>query len=155
MAYQRILVAIDLSEEAEEVIAAAKEQVRLADIADPSNGVELHFINVIKPLKHTHGGLDIGAVSATANLDQLLLERATEIVGRWANDTGLQPEHVHIKTGQPATEIRAAAEAIQADLIVIGTHGRHGLGLLLGATANGVLHGVHCDVLTVRIHNEV
>jgi len=34
----------------------------------------------------------------------------------------------------------------------MGTHGRHGLGLLLGSTASGVLHGVDCDVLAVRVN---
>ena len=37
------------------------------------------------------------------------------------------------------------------DLIVVGTHGRHGLSLVFGSTANGVLHGCCCDVLAVRI----
>ena len=35
--------------------------------------------------------------------------------------------------------------------IAIGGHGRHGLALLLGSTANAVLHGATCDVLAVRI----
>ena len=38
-----------------------------------------------------------------------------------------------------------------ARLIVVGSHGRHGLALLLGSTANGVLHHAKCDVLAVRI----
>ena len=37
------------------------------------------------------------------------------------------------------------------DLIVVGSHGRHGLALLLGSTANDVLHGAPCDVLAVRL----
>jgi universal stress protein A len=37
------------------------------------------------------------------------------------------------------------------DLIVVGSHGRHGLQLLLGSTANGVLHLAECDVLAVRV----
>lgn len=65
--------------------------------------------------------------------------------------SGIPSDRVYLEQGNPATEIKAKAEQIQADLIVIGTHGRHGLGLLLGSTANGVLHGVECDVLTVRI----
>ena len=35
--------------------------------------------------------------------------------------------------------------------LVVGSHGRHGLALLLGSTANAVLHGAPCDVLAVRI----
>ncbi len=40
------------------------------------------------------------------------------------------------------------------DLIVVGSHGRHGLALLLGSTANGVLHGANCDVLAVRVKEQ-
>jgi universal stress protein A len=59
-----------------------------------------------------------------------------------------------VALGAPAHEIRAAAEEVGADLIVLGTHGRHGLGLLLGSTANGVLHGATSDVLAVRVRFE-
>jgi len=47
--------------------------------------------------------------------------------------------------------ILGAVQAHHADLIVVGSHGRHGLSLLLGSTANAVLHGAPCDVLAVRI----
>ena len=40
---------------------------------------------------------------------------------------------------------------LETDLIVVGSHGRYGLALLMGSTANGVLHGATCDVLAVRV----
>ncbi|MCV6604433.1 MAG: universal stress protein, partial [Porticoccaceae bacterium] len=55
---------------------------------------------------------------------------------------------------QPAHELHRYAEENQVDLIVVGSHGRHGLALLLGSTANGVIHGAGCDVLAVRIREE-
>ena len=39
----------------------------------------------------------------------------------------------------------------EIDLIVLGSHGKHGLNLLLGSTSNSVLHQAPCDVLTVRL----
>ncbi len=60
-------------------------------------------------------------------------------------------EHIHIKSGSPAKEIRKFATEINADLIVIGSHGRHGIGLLLGSTATSVIHGSPCDMLVVKI----
>ena len=57
----------------------------------------------------------------------------------------------HLTYGQPRQEIHTLAKAQECDLIVVGSHGRHGLALLLGSTANDVLHGAPCDVLAVRL----
>jgi universal stress protein A len=46
------------------------------------------------------------------------------------------------------------ADENQADLIVVGSHGRHGIKMLLGSTANAVLHHAHCDVLAVRLKDD-
>ena len=40
---------------------------------------------------------------------------------------------------------------IGADLIVVGSHTRSGLALLLGSTARGLVPGAHCDVLAVKM----
>jgi universal stress protein A len=53
--------------------------------------------------------------------------------------------------GSPKSEICLLAEREQVDLIVVGSHGRHGLSLLLGSTANSVLHYARCDVMAVRL----
>lgn len=55
------------------------------------------------------------------------------------------------RQGDPATEILAAAESWRADLIVMGTHGRGGLGrLVLGSVAEAVMRHAPCPVLTVK-----
>ena len=55
--------------------------------------------------------------------------------------------------GNTADEICAAADAVGADLIVIGTHGRGGLShALLGSVAEKVVRKAPCPVLTVRPH---
>jgi universal stress protein A len=53
--------------------------------------------------------------------------------------------------GVPNQEIVQIAKQEQIDLIVVGSHGRHGLALLLGSTANSILHHATCDVLAVRL----
>lgn len=146
MSYTRILVAVDLTDEAAEVIAAAKQQASFTEDG------ELHLINVVKPLNLNYGGLDmVTAAPATMNIAQMISDQAKSRIAELAAEAGVSAANVHLEQGHPATEIKSVAEQIGADLIVIGTHGRHGLGLLLGSTANGVLHGVKCDVLTVRI----
>jgi len=64
-----------------------------------------------------------------------------------------EPEvaEVLIAEGDPATEILALAANKSCDLIVMGTHGRAGLGrILLGSVAERVVRKAHCPVLTVR-----
>jgi nucleotide-binding universal stress UspA family protein len=56
-----------------------------------------------------------------------------------------------VREGDAAAEILAAAKDAEADVIVIGTHGRTGLArLLLGSVARNVLHHAACSVLVVR-----
>jgi len=50
-------------------------------------------------------------------------------------------------------EIVRYATGCQADLIVVASHGHHGLAALLGSTANTVVQTATCDVLVVRIRN--
>lgn len=63
-------------------------------------------------------------------------------------------DRVSVRIGVPKFEITAMANEIGADLIVLGSHGRHGWRLILGSTANGVLHLAEADVLAVRIGKE-
>ncbi len=56
-----------------------------------------------------------------------------------------------IVVGSPHEQIVRAARLKRADMLVIGTHGRTGLGkLLLGSVAERVLATAGCPVLTVR-----
>ena len=58
-----------------------------------------------------------------------------------------------ICAGQPAAVIVQAAAERAVDLIVLGTHGRHGLAhLMLGSVAEAVVRTATCPVLTVRGH---
>jgi universal stress protein A len=67
----------------------------------------------------------------------------------------VSPQDQFVEIGPTKTKILKTAEEVGADLIICGSHGRHGLSLLLGSTANAILHGAKCDVLTVRLPEEV
>lgn len=139
--YTKILVAVDLSEE------SAKVAQRGHAIAN-NNSAELHLIHVIEPLSFAYGGdipMDFSGIQDEIH------QQATQQLKRFAEANGIDEEHRHIILGRPEVEIHATAEELGADLIVVGSHGRYGLALLLGSTANGVLHGAHCDVLAVRV----
>jgi nucleotide-binding universal stress UspA family protein len=65
-------------------------------------------------------------------------------------DPAVHVEH-RLKEGAPATEILRTARALECDLIVMGTHGRTGVGrLLMGSVAEEVLRKAPCPVLTVK-----
>ena len=62
---------------------------------------------------------------------------------------GLEVERLS-RDGIPAREIIRAAREVSADLVVIGAHGATGLReILYGTTAEGVVRGAHCPVLSV------
>jgi universal stress protein A len=69
-----------------------------------------------------------------------------------ATEFGITESNVFVKMGVTADEIKEMANEKNIELIVIGTHGRSGIKLLLGSTANSVLHGVQQDVLAVRVY---
>jgi nucleotide-binding universal stress UspA family protein len=58
---------------------------------------------------------------------------------------------VHVTEGDPDSETLRLADEVHADLIVMGTTGRSGLGrLLLGSVAEEVMRKARCPVLTVK-----
>ena len=139
--YQHILVALDLSEESPQVLEQA---VSLASTAN----AKLSLVHIIEPLTFAYGG-DI-PVDLTEVQEQLQTQ-AQEQLAKLASGITIENQHQHVVIGQPAAEIHRLAEEQQCDLVVVGSHGRRGLALLLGSTANGVLHGAKCDVLAVRV----
>ncbi len=145
MAYSKILAAIDLTDEAQQVLDQARETTK-------QNGAELSLIVVVKPINQVYSGFDVAALSADAAMIEAdAVRQAQKRIAEYAKTLGVPSNRSYVGRGSPAHEIRAMAAELNADLIVLGTHGRHGLGLLLGSTATGVLHGSPCDVLTVRI----
>ena len=70
-----------------------------------------------------------------------------------AKKLGVEQDRLWVELGSPKLEITRIAEENQVDLIVVGSHGRHGFALLLGSTANGILHHAKCDVLAVRLQD--
>ena len=140
-AYQRILLAVDLTEESKQVAISG---TGLAT----AFGAELHVIHVIEPLSLAYGGdipMDLSSVQ------EQIHEQAKSHLAEFANGLGVPPDRQYLIFGRPESEIHRVAESQNMDLIIVGSHGRHGLALLLGSTANGVLHGASCDVLAVRV----
>ena len=142
--FREVLVAVDSSVEAVAVIERALE------VAEPT-GARVSLISVIRPLEHAYAGVDIAAYGDSAvRFAHEAEEQVVAQVDALADSFGIKGERL-VRRGHPAEEIHAAAEELSADLVVVGTHGRHGFSLLLGSTANAVLHGAKCDILAVRV----
>lgn len=139
--YNKILVAIDLTEEAPQVLKKAKA-------LSESQGAELVLVHVVEPVGYAYGG-DI-PMDLTELQDQLD-KAAKQQLQAYGQEYGVPLENQVVTVGRPESEIHRLCEELPATLVVVGSHGRKGFQLLLGSTANGVLHGATCDVLAVRI----
>ena len=145
MAKKNVLVAVDMTGEAQDVLKAA------AEISTDES--TLSIVTVIAPLAEFYINLySVLGDSPRTEVHSQELHHVTEWLSELVEDYKINPDNVHVVMGTPATEIRRLAKALETDLIVIGTHGRRGLGRMLGSTANAVLHGVPCDVLAVKVH---
>ena len=97
--------------------------------------------------KHILIGLDLSDVQTQ------LQDQAATRLSTLAAQLNVSEDNQHVILGHPAQEMHNMADLQQMDLIVVGSHGRHGLALVFGSTSSSVLHGASCDVLAVRISN--
>ncbi len=143
--YKHILLAVDFFEQCDAVINRAK------DLAE-RNQAKLSIIHVVDSLPISDAGY---GADMPFNLDLTaeLMDSAKKRLAELAKKLLIPENGQWLEMGSPKTEIVRVAEENQVDLIVVGSHGRHGLALLLGSTANGVLHYAPCDVLAVRLQD--
>lgn len=137
--YKRILFATDLTQEAHRHVDMKVRN--LADIYE----AELHC---------THAVESLSAVAyqyiGTVEIQDQLVEEAEKEMKKVCDAIGVNDEYRHVRVGHPKTEIIDLAQELKVDLIIVGSHGRHGLSAIVGSTCNAIIHGAHCDVLVLR-----
>lgn len=141
--YQHILLAVDFTDQCLEIGLRAKDlseryQAKLSIV---------HVADNLPIIDAMDGQVLPFDIDLNHELMQLAKQRLTKIAGQ----LGIAENDQWLVIGSPKLEIVSLAKENNVDLIVVGSHGRHGLALLLGSTANGVLHHAECDVLAVRI----
>lgn len=145
---QRILWATDLSPVSE---AAWPYVLMLADLLT----AEVILLHAVRPAELA--GLADHPVPPPAGwMERYLmpLEQELERRQRAVEALGLRARP-KILVGVPAEVIVSEAQGEQADLIVMGTHGRSGLShILLGSVAEAVIRKAICPVLTVQVKQE-
>ena len=91
-----------------------------------------------------------GSISAVDPIEQEERERDLDDASKLLEQAGVKGGTV-IVHGDPARAIAQCAEETEADLVVIGTHGRGSVGRALrGSVSTALLHHAPCDVLVVR-----
>ena len=125
--YEKVLAAVDLGDESFQVM-------------DTANRVALHC------------GARLAVCNVTHTSYDPVVNNAAERLSHLADSYGISDDDFYELAGNVADRIHGLARDIGAGLVVVGTHGKHGLQLLTGSTANAVLHGASCDVLAVRMH---
>lgn len=144
--YRHVLLAADFSDHGKEVARKARQ---LAE----SNQAKLSLVHVVDNLPITDASYG-PIIPFDVDVTEELLAAAKKRLAELAEQLKVPEDRQWLEIGSPKLEIVRIAEENEVDLLVVGSHGRHGLALLLGSTANGVLHYAKCDVLAVRLKND-
>ncbi len=143
--YKHILLAVDFYDQNQPI------KIRAKQLAEQTQA-QLSLIHVVDNLPITD--VTYGPIPFDVDLTQEWMEASKRRLTQLGDELGVPEQRQWLVLGSAKLEIVRVAEENAVDLIVIGSHGRHGLALLLGSTANGVLHHATCDVLAVRLQND-
>ena len=145
---KNILVATDFGEPAEAALRYGEELSR-------KFGATLHVLNVVDDLA-MHTSVASGLPLALDEMQAQLEHDARQSLEALVTEPDRSARGVKLLTltsPSPAPTILSYARDAEIDLIIIGTHGRHGLAhFFLGSVAQQVSRSATCPVLTVRAH---
>jgi universal stress protein A len=144
-----ILVPVDFSD-------ASRQALDYAQDLAVALGARLHLLHVweIPPYIPPEAMVGIpGQTSQTlSRAAQSHAEEQMRVLAAAAREAGAPIDETKLESGDPARTIVEVAESGGYDLIVMGTHGRTGIGhLLMGSVAEKVLRRTSCPVLSVRV----
>ncbi len=144
--YQKLLVLLDLSDDSEQVVLAARNLA--ADGKAPL--VLLHVVEFV-PAEPMGDTLMSESLMPVMQIEDEMIDRSREKLQKLAAGLGLVGASLRVEAGNTKAEILRVAEEEKPDLIVLGSRERHGLAILVNFTEDTVLHAAHCDVLAVRL----
>ena len=143
--FDTILFAVDFSESSDHAFSYAYDMAQKF----ASRLVVIHVINEPVDLR----GFYVPHISFD-NLEKEIAEGAEKMMDRFCAEklSGYDNYEKSVVTGIPYDEIVRKAETVNADLIIMGTHGRKGLDhMLFGSTAERVVRTARCPVMTVHL----
>jgi universal stress protein A len=139
--YRKILVAVDLTEQSDQVVARGLALARLmkADIS------LLHVVEYVpvEPMGE--------ALLPAVDIEDELVQGARKRLEALATKHGIADVERQVECGNIKSEIVRIADDSGADLIVLGSRERHGLAVMINLAEDAILHAASCDVLAVRV----
>jgi universal stress protein A len=140
--YQHLLIAVDLTQDSEIV---ARRGMEIAG----RYGAKISLLHVVEFVPVDPAGEAL--LPPPVDLEGELVQGARQRLDALCGSLGLQTAARRVEIGNIKAEILRVTTEEQADLLVLGSHGRHGLALLMGSTEKSLLHKAPCDVLAVRL----
>lgn len=135
---KKVVVPVDFSDES---LAAIDTALGIAGTAKALHVI--HVLAELSPLEPGEVWATISAKSRTEHAEQALREKLSD--PQYAEIT------IEILFGDPGHAIADRAEQLEADMIVLPSHGRTGLAhLMIGSVAERVVRLAHCPVLVLR-----
>lgn len=148
--FKTLLIATDGSELGNRALEAGLALARL-------NGAAVTILTATDPISTGIGSGGFGTIDAgpiLARLEEAYAAEAADLLAaarHQAQEAGIAAETLHLPRHRPADGILETAASKSADLIVMGSHGRRGIGrLLLGSQAAEVLARASIPVLIVK-----
>ena len=142
-----ILVSLDISESTDKVVATATQFAK-------AMSAKLYLIHVAEP-EPDFIGYGVGPQTVRDSVSEELHKEHVQIqkVAESLRQNGLDAKGLLIQ-GSTVETILKQADKLQAQIIVMGSHGRGAVyNALIGSVSKGVLHGAKCPVLVVPTHN--
>ena len=134
----RIVVPVDFSEASQHALRVAQEL----------GGVEskLHVLHVLPPLEAISPAVVWGDLT-----DDNRMESVREFAQGFLDEQNATGAALEIRIGSPGHETTQFADEVNADLIVVSSHGYHGMKrFVLGSVAESIIRHAHCPVLVLR-----
>lgn len=164
MPYRRILAAVDFDPAvgSEVTVALGRRILELAAALSLAEFAELHVVHVWEAAAENVLRVWGSSSSEATIAEYVALERQRHAQGMEALMTVLAgcigqeamdylKPRLHLPRGNAGKEVPALVQSLDADLVVMGTVGRSGIpGLIIGNTAETILHKVDCAVLALK-----
>ncbi|HHB11972.1 MAG TPA: hypothetical protein ENK62_02075 [Chromatiales bacterium] len=141
--YRHVVAAVELAPGARAVVAQAAAVAR-------RYGARLTLLTSVDDLPF-YDQLEGPTFPDPMELLEELRTAAQRRLHELAGDLGGVQAETAVETGPPQLAVVDFAGEHGADLLVLGSRVRHGLGRLLGTVTHGVLNDAPCDVLVVRL----